>query len=134
MTRLWSWCSVSRIGQTKGACIVVCNILHNYVAYCFIQYNRLQYNIVLLFKSILGLLPPFLCSNQQEPVGVYALNSQDLYILSIPLVWTEFGKQVFGAYMRHPAIGTFLQNDLKMQTLVTVSMNIFRSLLSELLN
>lgn len=58
--------------------------------------RRLVHWYVLIYKAILGLLPPYLCIYiLQKSVGSYCLRSQNLFLLSVPNARTELGKKGF---------------------------------------
>ena len=51
--------------------------------------------LLMIYKALLGMVPPYLCSLLRRTENRYALRSSDIYCLSISRVRTELGKKAF---------------------------------------
>lgn len=57
--------------------------------------------LIFIYKSMLDMLPSYLCSYMSRNVSSYNLRSGNLYLLSVPTVRTELGKKAF-SYAARP--------------------------------
>ncbi len=71
-------------------------LLFSRVGWLALSSRRRKHWCLFIYKVILGLLPSYLQQNIfQKGIKNYGLRSQDYYLLSIPKVHTNMGKQAF---------------------------------------
>ena len=81
--------------------------------------------LLMIYKALLGMVPPYLCSLLRRTENRYALRSSDIYFLSISRVRTELGKKAFS--YAAPLTWNNIQAELKLSELV--SLGVFRHFL-----
>uniref|UniRef100_A0A8C2EK04 Reverse transcriptase domain-containing protein n=1 Tax=Cyprinus carpio TaxID=7962 RepID=A0A8C2EK04_CYPCA len=92
-------------------------ILYNRVSWPSLSIRRKIHFYLIIYKTILGLLPSYLgCLIQKKSVGKYSLRSDNCFTLSVPFVRTELGKRAF--MYAAPFEWNSIQTKLKLQTLL----------------
>lgn len=89
--------------------------------------HRLSHWLTIIYKSILGLLPTYLCLHMCKNLSRYGLRSQDIIQMQAPRVRTELGKKDFKFFA--PSTWNDVQKDLKLSDLIT--MGKFKSILKD---
>lgn len=94
--------------------------LYNIVSWPSLAVRRKMHWYLLIYKAILGFLPPYLCCMlKQKVAGNYSLRSQFLYNLHVPRVRTNLGKTAF--YYAASSDWNSLQMKLMLNHLVPLS-------------
>ena len=81
-----------------------------------------------IYKTLIGLVPDYLCAYLLRNQGQYSLRSQDVLQLTVPRARTELGKKAFKQVA--PFAWNALQRDIKLRDLI--SYNAFVSVLKDL--
>lgn len=94
--------------------------LYAKVGWLSLSARRLLHWYTFIYKTLIGLLPSYLCTYLTiTPNLVYSLRSQDYISAPVPRTRTEFGKRAF--MYSAPSTWNELQKTLKLQALVTMS-------------
>lgn len=102
--------------------------LYAQVGWFALSTRRLHHWHILIYKTILGVLPSYLQKYViRKSTGTYQLRSEDLFLLTVPKVRTELGKRAFS--YAAPFTWNQLQNELKLKELVSI--NSLKSLLND---
>ena len=94
-------------------CTLYARVLWPSLALC-----RLTHWYIFIYKSILGLLPSYLCGYISLKTSNYCLCSNDTLLLSAPTVCTEFGNKAFMFFA--PAAWNHLRTDLQLDELIPI--------------
>jgi len=71
-------------------------LLYTRVGWSALSAHRLKHLHVIIYKSILGLLPQYLQTYiRRKDSGSYSLRSQDLFLLTLSNIQAEMGKRTF---------------------------------------
>ena len=89
--------------------------------------RRFSHWMTFIYKSLLGLLPPYLCLYMCNTCSHYSLRSQNIIQMQVPTVRTELGKKAFK--FSAPSSWNDLQRDLGLTELI--SLGEFRSVLKD---
>ncbi len=89
--------------------------------------RRFTHWMIFIYKCILGLLPPYLCTYMRRTSTHYSLRSQDIIQMQVPRVRTELGKRAF--QYSAPACWNDLQKDLRLTDFI--GLGEFRSVLKD---
>lgn len=93
--------------------------LYARVGWSALTTRRWNHWMTVIYKAILGLLPPYLQTYiTQKRIGSYNLRSQELFLLSVPKARTELGKRAFR--YAAPTAWNELQGSLNLQELVSL--------------
>ena len=77
--------------------------------------------LLMIYKALLGMVPPYLCSLLRLTENRYALRSSDIYFFSISRVRTELGKKAFS--YAAPLTWNNIQAELKLSELVSLDIS-----------
>jgi len=92
--------------------------LYKMVGWSSLSIRRKKHWYQLIYKAILGYLPPYLCCLiKQKSPGSYSLRSKSIYNLCVPFVRTEMGKTSF----KYAAASDWnlLQTEMKLKEIVS---------------
>ena len=108
-------------------------ITHHCTLYTLVNWSSLSMRrtihwYIFIYKSIIGLLPPYLTSYLSRNQSSYSLRSRDIITFSIPSVRTEHGKKAFS--FSAPSSWNTLQQSLKLSSFIPLAR--FKLLLREL--
>ena len=105
-----------------------CN-LYTRVGWSSLTMRRLKHWHILIYKAIIGALPPYLRMYiHRKCTGSYRLRSENFFLLTVPKVRTELGKRAFS--YAAPQAWNLLQTELKLRELV--SLNTLKGTLTDL--
>ncbi len=108
------------------------NLVHHCTLYATancpsLSARRLSRWMVFIYKSLLGLVPTYLCSYMCRDSSHYSLRSQDVLRMLVPRANTDLGKKAF----RYAAPWSWndIQKDLRLSELITLGE--FQSILKD---
>jgi len=87
------------------------------VSWALLNIRRKMHWYLLIYKAILGYLPPYLCClSKQKLPGNYSLRSVSIHNLCVPFARIELGKT-----LNMPQPWNLLQTEMKLNNLVSCS-------------